>query len=159
VVAAGRGDAGVPGHFQDPDAEVAQGSHDLWSAAGADLGGVFAVADVADVVQHLDLPVAADPCSELGGGSLTGVQAGDRVDGDGAPFLLAGKGPDAAGEADGLGGVREGDPRRDRCDLEGAVLLAAVPAVVLLAASGDVPPGQVLTWAYRPGWFFFTTRM
>jgi hypothetical protein len=52
VVAAGRADAGVPGHFQDPDAEVTQGSHDLRSVAGADLGGVFAVADVADVVQH-----------------------------------------------------------------------------------------------------------
>ena len=134
MVAAGRGDAGVPGHFQDPDAEVSQGGHDLGSAAGADLGGVFAVADVADVVQHLDLPVAADPGSELGRGGLAGVQAGDRVDGDGAPFLLAAQGPDAAGEADGLGGVRERDPRRDGGDLQGAVLLAAVPAVVLLCS-------------------------
>ena len=33
VVAAGRGDAGVPGQFQDPDAEVSQGGYDLWSAA------------------------------------------------------------------------------------------------------------------------------
>ena len=112
-----------------------------------------------DVVQHLDLPVAADPFSELGRDSLAGVQAGDRVDGEGAPFLLAAQGPDAAGEADGLGGVREGDPRRDGRDLEGPVLLAAVPAVAVLAASGDVSSGEVLTWAYRPGWFFFTTRM
>jgi hypothetical protein len=51
VVAAGGGDAGVPGHFQDPDAEVSQGSHDLRSAAGRDLGGVFAVADVADLLR------------------------------------------------------------------------------------------------------------
>ena len=87
VVAAGGGDAGVPGHFQDPDGEVAQGGHDLGAAAGADLGGVFAVADVADVVQRFDLPVAADPGGELGGGGLAGVQAGDRVDGDGAPLL------------------------------------------------------------------------
>jgi hypothetical protein len=48
-VAAGGGDAGVPGHFQDPDAEIAQGGHGLGPAAGADLGGVFAVADVAVV--------------------------------------------------------------------------------------------------------------
>jgi hypothetical protein len=41
----------MSGHFQDPDAKVAQGGHDLGSAASADLGGVFAVADVTDVLQ------------------------------------------------------------------------------------------------------------
>jgi len=51
VVPAGGGDTGVPGRFQDSDGQVAQGGHGLGSAAGADLGGVFAVADVADVVQ------------------------------------------------------------------------------------------------------------
>jgi hypothetical protein len=66
VVPAGGGDAGVPGRFQDADGQVAQGGHGLGSAAGADLGGVFAVADVAEVVQGLDLPVAADPGGELG---------------------------------------------------------------------------------------------
>jgi hypothetical protein len=143
VVAAGGGDAGVPGHFQDPDAEIARGSHGLGSASGADLGGVFAVADVADVVQHPGRPLAAYPLRELGRGSLAGPQAGDRVDGDGAPFLLAVQGPDAAGEADGLGGVRERDPGRDGRDLECAVLLAAVPAVALGVTGGDMPPGQV----------------
>jgi len=39
--------------FQDADGQVAQGGHGLGSAAGADLGGVFAVADIADVVQCL----------------------------------------------------------------------------------------------------------
>ena len=58
----------APEDVQDPDAEVAQGGHDLGPAAGADLGGVFTVADVADVVQHLDLPVAAYPGGELGWG-------------------------------------------------------------------------------------------
>jgi hypothetical protein len=72
VVAAGGGDAGVPGYFQDPDAEVAQGSHGLGPVAGADLGGVFAVADVADMVQYLDLPVAAYPGGELGPGQPGG---------------------------------------------------------------------------------------
>jgi hypothetical protein len=38
--------------------------------------------------------------------------------------------------------------------MEGEVLLAA-----LLAASRGAPPGQVLTWAYRPGWIFLTTGM
>ena len=159
VVAAGGGDAGVAGHFQDADAEVAQGGQDLGPAAGADLGGVFAVADVADVVQHLDLPVAAYPFSELGRGSLGSGQAGDRVDGAGAPFLVAVQGPDAAGDADGLGGVREGDPRRDGADLESAVLFTAVPAVVLLAASRDVPPGQVLDLGVQAWLVLFTTRM
>jgi len=92
------GPGGVPGRgacrrrrcwcarpFQDADGQVAQGGHGLGSAAGADLGGVFAVADVAEVVQGLDLPVAADPGGGLGRGCLVGVQAGDRVDGDGPP--------------------------------------------------------------------------
>jgi hypothetical protein len=77
------------------------------------------------VVQCLDLPVAADPGGELGGGGLVGVQAGDRVNGDGPP-LAAVQRPDLAGQADGLGGVREGEPGGDGRGLEGAVLLAAV---------------------------------
>jgi hypothetical protein len=44
----------------------------LGPAADADLGGVFAVADVAEVMQCPDLPVAADPGGELGGGGLVG---------------------------------------------------------------------------------------
>ena len=148
-----------PAIFKMPMAEVAQGGHDLGSAAGADLGGVFAVADVADVVQRLDLPVAADPGGELGGGGLVGVQAGDGVDGDGPP-LPAVQGPDPAGEADGLGGVREGEPGGDGRGLEGAVLLAAVARGRAGGhATGMCRQGRFLTWAYRPGWFFFTTRM
>jgi hypothetical protein len=61
----------VVGGLEDGDREVAQGGHDPGTAAGADLGGVFCVADVADVVQGLDLPVAADPGRELGGGAWT----------------------------------------------------------------------------------------
>jgi hypothetical protein len=50
VVPAGGGDAGVPGRFHDADGQVAQGGHGLGSAADADLGGVFAVADIAQLL-------------------------------------------------------------------------------------------------------------
>jgi hypothetical protein len=33
-----------------------QGGHDLGTVAGADLGGVFAVGEVADVVEGFDAP-------------------------------------------------------------------------------------------------------
>jgi hypothetical protein len=62
VVPAGGGDAGVPGRFQDADGQVAQGGHGLGSAAAADLGGVFAVADVAEVVIG---PLPDRPCMHL----------------------------------------------------------------------------------------------
>jgi hypothetical protein len=138
--------------------KIAQAGHGLGSAAGADLGGVFAVADVAEVVHCLDLPVAADPGGELGGGGLVGVQAGDGVNGDGPPPPAVQR-PDLAGQADGLGGVREAEPGGDGRGLEDAVLLAAVAPAVLAGRDRDAPPGRFFTWAYRPGWFFFTTRM
>lgn len=61
MVAGGGGDVVVTGHFHDRDGQVAQGGHDLGAVCGADLGGVLAVGDVADVVQGFDVPVAADP--------------------------------------------------------------------------------------------------
>ena len=61
--------AGVAEHC---DGEVAQAGHGAGRAAGADLAGVFGVGDVADVVQGLDAPVAADELGEVGGpGCLT----------------------------------------------------------------------------------------
>ena len=78
-----------------------------------------------------------------GRGGLVSVQAGDGVDGDGPPPPAVQR-PDLAGEADGLGGVREGEPGGDGRGLEGAVLLAAVAPVVLAGGDRDVPPGQVL---------------
>jgi hypothetical protein len=158
VVAAGGCDAGVPSQPEDGDGQVAQGGHDLGPVAGASLGGVFAVGDVADVVQGLDLPVAADPSGELGGGGLGDLQAGDGVDRDGAPFP-ADQWPGPAGEADGLGGVGKGQPGGDGGGLEGAVFLAAAPAAALAVAGRDVPPGQALDLGVQAGWFFFTTRM
>jgi hypothetical protein len=121
----------------------AQGGHDLGSAAGADLGGILAVADVADPVQGLDAPVAADPSGKLGRAGLAGGQAGHGVDGCCAPLFPAAQRPDPAGEADGLGGVRKADPGGDGDGLQGAAFLAAVAPVVLAVPGRDVPPRQV----------------
>jgi hypothetical protein len=39
----------------------------VWAGAGADPGSVFVVGDVADPVDLIfDVPVAANPCGELG---------------------------------------------------------------------------------------------
>jgi hypothetical protein len=103
------------------------------------------------MVQYLDLPVTAYPSDELGVGGLGGGQAGDGVDGDGPPFLLAVQGPDPAGDADGLGGVGEGEPGGDGGGFEGAVFFAAVTPVALLAAGRDVAPGQVLDLGVQGG--------
>jgi len=157
VVAAGGGDGGVAGEPEDGDGEVAQGGHGLGPVAGADLGGVFAVGDITDVVEHFDVPVAADPAGQLAGGGLGDGQAGDRVDGDGAP-LPARQGPDPAGQAEGLGGVREGQPGGDGCGFERAVLLAAVPAAALAVSGRDAAPGQVLELGIQAGLVLFTTR-
>jgi hypothetical protein len=54
----GLGDVGPAAKYQDADGEVSQGGHDGGAGAGAHLGGVFAVGDVAYVVEGFDLPVA-----------------------------------------------------------------------------------------------------
>ncbi len=129
------------------DHEVARRGHDLRTGAGTDPGQVLGEGHVADPVQGvLDLPVLADPRSELIGPGLVRVEVGDRVDGLGAPAPLAPSpgrgGADAAGELDGLSGVRKLDPGGDDHDREGADLPAPVrglgPAVTRL----DVAPGQ-----------------
>ena len=71
--------------LEDADGEVAQASHGSGGGAGADLGGVLGEGDIADVVQRLDAPVAADPVGQAGGVGLGGGEVGDRVDGDGTP--------------------------------------------------------------------------
>jgi hypothetical protein len=150
VVPGGGCDVGVAGHFHDPDGEVAQGGHDLGAVSGADLGGVLAVGHVADVVQGFDAPVAADPPGEVGGAGLGDGQAGDPVGGD-SPPPARGERPDAAGDGDGLGGVREGQPGRDGGGLDRAGLLAAVPAVALAVCGWDGAPGQVLDLGIQAG--------
>jgi hypothetical protein len=106
-------------------------------------------------MRHFDLPVAAYPGGELGRGGLDGGQAGDRVDGDGSPFPAV-QGPDPAGDADGLGGVRKGEPGGDGGGFESAVFLAAVPAVVLAVPGRDVTPGQVLDLGIQGGLVLFS---
>jgi hypothetical protein len=66
VVAVGGGDVRPAAELQDADGEVAQSGHDCGSVADADLGGLLAVGDITDVVQRLDLPVAADPGGDGG---------------------------------------------------------------------------------------------
>jgi hypothetical protein len=47
VVAVGGGDVGGAGEAEGADGGVAECSHDVWAVAGADLGSVFVVGDVA----------------------------------------------------------------------------------------------------------------
>ncbi|MEV0399695.1 ATP-binding protein [Actinoallomurus sp. NPDC050550] len=119
----GLGDVGP--EFQDADGEVSQGGHDGGASAGADLGGVFAVGDVAYVVEGFDLPLAADPGGEFVGPGLVGGEAGDGVDGGGRGFAAV-AGPGLAGDGDGLGGVVEQQPFGQRDDLETAAFGPAV---------------------------------
>ena len=95
------------------------------------------------MVQGLDEPVPADPFGELAGARLGDGQAGDRANGDGAPFP-AGQRADAAGDADRLGCMGEGEPGGDGDGFERAALLAAVAPVALPGQDRDLPPGQVL---------------
>jgi hypothetical protein len=118
-----------PARRQRADGEVAQGRHGARCGASPELAGVFGDGDVPDPVQAvLDRPVSADVAGELPGCGLGGGQAGHGVDGDGAPSS-AGKVADAAGELDGLGGMREAQATHDG-DLQGADL---DPAVALVA--------------------------
>jgi hypothetical protein len=127
--------------LQGADGEVTEGGHDGGAGAGADLGGVLAVGDVAYVVEGFDLPVAADPGSEFVGPGLVGGEAGDGVDGDGRPFAAV-AGPGLEGDGDGLGGVREQQPF-GRDDPEGAALSPAVSVVVLDVPHPNLPPWQL----------------
>jgi hypothetical protein len=73
VVAQRGGDVDGPGLAEHADDQVAQGRHDAGSGAGADLGGVLGEGGVADVVQPLDAPVAAQQVGEPGrAGQLEG---------------------------------------------------------------------------------------
>lgn len=68
VVVGGGGDVGPTDQTGQADGQVPEAGHDARGGAGADLRGVLAVGGVADVVQRLDAPVAADQRGELGVG-------------------------------------------------------------------------------------------
>lgn len=51
MVSACFGDVDDAGQAQEPDRGVAEGGHDVWGVAGADLGVVFVVGDVTGPVQ------------------------------------------------------------------------------------------------------------
>jgi hypothetical protein len=103
---------------------------------------VLAVGDVTDMVQGLDLPVLPDPGGEFAGPGLVGGEAGDRVDGHGLPASAA-AGPGLAGDADGVGGVRELQPQLNGHHLDRPSFGAAVPAVALDVPHPDLPPRQL----------------
>jgi hypothetical protein len=86
-----------------------------------------------------DTPVAADDGGELARGGLGGGQGGDRVAGFTRPFSFHCA---VAGDLEGLGGVREGQPPGDGGDLEDAPLAAAVPAFPPVIRGRHVTPGQ-----------------
>lgn len=138
MVAEGGGDAGVACQPQDGDGEVAQAGHDTRGAGGADLGSVFAEVQVADPVQAvLDRPVTADDGREFGRAGLGSGQRRDRVDGLTGPFLLPCQ-LAAAGDLDGLGGVRERQPGGHGGDFEGS-------------APGPARPGPAARAGMRAG--------
>jgi hypothetical protein len=80
-MAVGGGDVGGAGDVEGADSGVPQDAHDLWFGAGADLGAVFVLGDVANPVDLvLDVPVAADPLGELRWSGLVRAQVRDGVD-------------------------------------------------------------------------------
>src|SRR6266511_176947 len=140
VAAQRGGDVAVAAGVEDADGEVAQAGHGPGGVAGADLGGVLGEGGVADVVQRLDAPVAADPVGQAGGVGLGGGEVGDGVDRHGPP-AAASQGPDPAGDADSLGGVREVQASNGG-DLQAADLHAGVAAVAGVVGDRDLAPGQ-----------------
>ena len=91
-----------------------------------------------------DSPLAAYDLGEFGGPCLDGGQRGDGIDRFGRPLLtvLPGQRPAPPHDLDGLGGLREGQPRCDGDDLQGAPFGAAVAFLAGIIGDGDLPPGQ-----------------
>jgi len=75
-------------------------------ASGAAGRGIFAEADVADMMVCLDGPVLTGQAGQVAGGDLGAGRAGDRVDGLARGPAGAGVLP-PVGDLDGLAGVRE----------------------------------------------------
>jgi hypothetical protein len=100
-------------------------------------GGVFCEGDVADVVQRLDAPVAADQVGQEGRAGLEVGQAGQPIHRHIAPPATA-QPADPAGDVKGLGGM--GKPQA-----------AAVGTVAGTVGHRDVGPGQSLELVVKAG--------
>ena len=119
------------------------------AGAGADLGGVLGEGDIAEVVQRLDRPVAAERVGQRGRADLGVGETGDRVDGHRLP-PLGSQGTGLAGDLQDLGGV--GGPEVvDGDGLEGAMLDAAVAAVAGGVQDWNAVPGQALAAGQQGG--------
>jgi hypothetical protein len=107
---------------------VADGGYGPMRAA--DAAGVPPEFDIADVMVHLDGPVAAQVSEQVSGAGLVRRQAGDAEDGDRAEQFPAGAVALALGR-EHLPHVREqdGDLRRGRQRLDRAEVGAAVAPV------------------------------
>jgi hypothetical protein len=145
----------VSGASEQADYQVSEDGHDPCCAAGADSGGVLLERDVADVVERLDVAVAADDVGEPGGVGLVGGEAGDPEDGGGGEgavgevaVALDEERLSCPGEADlvvVMGGVGEVD------GLENAPVAAAVSFDLLTVADLDGGPGQVIEGGEQVG--------
>jgi hypothetical protein len=121
------------------------------------VGGVLGVGHVPDLVRAvLDCPVPSDEVGEPGGAGLSEAEAGDRVDGHGAPpagVQVAG----LAGDLQDLGGVREAEVV-DGDGFEGAELDAAVAWSRVRSATGTLFQASRAQRSSRVGWLALTVN-
>jgi hypothetical protein len=125
----------APGQVQGSDGEVAEGGHGPWAGAGADGGVVVAVEGVAEPVQGLDGPLAADQGGDGLRAGAGGVEAGDAERSD-VRQRRAVQGGDVPLDQVGLADVREGQVWWRVEDLDGA---GFDPAVAAASASTAAP--------------------
>jgi hypothetical protein len=101
----------VHGEAEQADRGVAQGGHDLWSVAGAELVTILVEHHVTHPVKGvLDGPVALDPGGDRGRWGGDHVQRADHVDYLDCLAALDGSG---SAELDDLRGAGEVDPVGD----------------------------------------------
>lgn len=129
---------------EQADCGVAKGGHDVRPVAGADLGVVFCVGDVANPVQPvLDRPVAAQPASYLCGGGISDRRGGERVDDLGVLCvgLVVGGG---TGQLQYLGRVGEADAAGDFTCFQGPLGGAPVAVLAVVVKDRDLFSKEVL---------------
>lgn len=131
----------------DPDSDVAQACHHARSRAGADAGAVFAVGDVAHVVQAvLDAPVTAQHPSQIARPCLLAGEAGDGERDVSLADWRAGECRPFTDDHDHLPSRWEAGQRRVRGHLDyaqGSLLDAPVAAIVLDMVGPSVRPRAI----------------